>query len=654
MQTQYRKMELVSLANLKNTNVLTEQDIENQYDAFNINGLQHYNPMYSSFFEMNDVNVKKVTLKHRYYVHDLNTVTDYSKYDNKSSHTSDSSKDSQCFTDENGELVKKNVFIKFSPLLDPVKYMIGKYDNQDDSIRTLPDIYNILNIPNIEEPHRLCHPKLLDKNNASYIDCFFSYLSSQLLHRHGLINGIDFYGSYLGIQEKYKMNISDDMEYLCTSRFFNENVGKLFTVSSDIPTDDQSGGGGSRAHKQKLTINGSIKTHNISMIDLDIDEHLSPLDDTAKISGREAVGNRENYGERSSKEFVPTTELSQDALQNIDENIDEIVYEKPQSNRSSISSDSDNNSDVNYSSTDEDDMDMGDSKSDQDEESLSNDSDSVTSDNESNDRSDSESDSDSEISEMDNNIYVYMQNFPVQMICLEKCTGTLDSLFEKSNMDIDTSTSALLQIIMTLLSYQRAFSFTHNDLHTNNIVYIDTDIEFLYYQYNKKIYKVPTYGKIYKIIDFGRAIYRFQGKIFCSDSFAPGGDAATQYNCEPYLNNNKPRLDPNPSFDLCRLGCSLYDFVIDDENTKDMDAIQKLIYKWCFDDNHKNILYKKNGEERYPNFKLYKMISRTVHQHAPHMQLELPLFKQFVLTSKDAKKINKKEIINIDDIPSYM
>ena len=297
-------MELVSLANLKNTNVLTEQDIENQYDAFNINGLQHYNPMYSSFFEMNDVNVKKVTLKHRYYVHDLNTVTDYSKYDNKSSHTSDSSKDSQCFTDENGELVKKNVFIKFSPLLDPVKYMIGKYDNQDDSIRTLPDIYNNIhnNIPNIEEPHRLCHPKLLDKNNASYIDCFFSYLSSQLLHRHGLINGIDFYGSYLGIQEKYKMNISDDMEYLCTSRFFNENVGKLFTVSSDIPTDDQSGGG-SRAHKQKLTINGSIKTHNISMIDLDIDEHLSPLDDTAKISGREAVGNRENYGERSSKEF---------------------------------------------------------------------------------------------------------------------------------------------------------------------------------------------------------------------------------------------------------------------------------------------------------------------------------------------------------------
>ena len=36
-----------------------------------------------------------------------------------------------------------------------------------------------------------------------------------------------------------------------------------------------------------------------------------------------------------------------------------------------------------------------------------------------------------------------------------------------------------------------------------------------------------------------------------------------------------------------------------------------------FDDNGKNILYKKNGEERYPNFKLYKMIARIVHNHTP-------------------------------------
>ena len=35
-------------------------------------------------------------------------------------------------------------------------------------------------------------------------------------------------------------------------------------------------------------------------------------------------------------------------------------------------------------------------------------------------------------------------------------------------------------------------------------------------------------GKIYKIIDFGRAIYNLNGVRYCSDSFHPKGDAATQ------------------------------------------------------------------------------------------------------------------------------
>ena len=42
----------------------------------------------------------------------------------------------------------------------------------------------------------------------------------------------------------------------------------------------------------------------------------------------------------------------------------------------------------------------------------------------------------------------------------------------------------------------------------------------------------------------------------------------------------------------------------------------------CLDDNGKNILYKSNGEERYPDFKLYKMISRKCTKHTPEVQLE--------------------------------
>jgi hypothetical protein len=233
------------------------------------------------------------------------------------------------------------------------------------------------------------------------------------------------------------------------------------------------------------------------------------------------------------------------------------------------------------------------------------------------------------------------------MICLEKCDGTLDELFMKNQINEENGSAILMQIIMTLLLFQRSFRFTHNDLHTNNIMFMNTDEPFIYYKFENQVYKVPTYGKIFKIIDFGRAIYRFEGRIFCSDSFASGGDAATQYNCEPFLNENKPRLEPNYSFDLCRLGTSIYDFVVEDDDENILDEFQKTIKRWCNDDNGKNVLYKKNGEDRYPNFKLYKMISRTVHKHTPENQLKFKYFSQYRTKSTSDK------IIDLDSIPVY-
>jgi hypothetical protein len=216
--------------------------------------------------------------------------------------------------------------------------------------------------------------------------------------------------------------------------------------------------------------------------------------------------------------------------------------------------------------------------------------------------------------------------------------------------------SALIQIIMSLIAYQKAFGFTHNDLHTNNVMFVYTEKEYIYYLYDKKYYRVPTYNRIFKIIDFGRAIYRYKSKTICSDSFSMTGDAATQYNCEPYLNDKKPRLDPNYSFDLCRLGCSIFDYFVDNigDVTKICKAnpIAKLIVEWVTDDQNRNILYKTNGEERYPDFKLYKMIARNVHNHTPHSQLSKPIFAAYEFPKKQVKP--KHKIINIDKIPSYM
>jgi len=235
---------------------------------------------------------------------------------------------------------------------------------------------------------------------------------------------------------------------------------------------------------------------------------------------------------------------------------------------------------------------------------------------------------------------------------MEKCENTFDDLIINNDLSPDEWFSAFMQIIMILITYQKLFSFTHNDLHTNNVMYNTTNQKYIYYQYKKKYYKVPTFGRIYKIIDFGRAIYKFNGNLFCSDSFQNGGDASTQYNTEPYFNEKKARLEPNFSFDLCRLACSIFDYVVDDlDNMKELEASNpaiKLIVEWCCDDNNINVLYKNNGVERYPDFKLYKMIARCVHNHSPNAQLERPEFKKFMISKTTLTK--DSVVMSIDDL----
>jgi hypothetical protein len=252
---------------------------------------------------------------------------------------------------------------------------------------------------------------------------------------------------------------------------------------------------------------------------------------------------------------------------------------------------------------------------------------------------------------------------------LEKCVSTLDHIMMKDELTKDEWTSILFQVIMTLIIYQKMFEFTHNDLHTNNVMFIETTEEFIYYLIDEQYYKVPTYGRIFKIIDFGRAIYKFRGELICSDSFHSKGDAATQYNFPPYYNPEKQTVEPNFSFDLCRFACALFDYFIYDlrkvEKLCKSDPIIELIVKWTMDDKGRNILYKSSGEERYPDFKLYKMISRSVHGHIPSNEIRNPLFDVYKITQKKYKKHaslsakflkdgkNTHIFINVDTLPIY-
>lgn len=625
----------------KNHNLELFNSLENS--ELQLHNIQNYIPIYENFFLLTETNNNSINLNQHYNVTKLKSVDDNNNI-------------TAFISDEKNNSNKKEIFLKFSPLIDPVKYLCGKYDN-DEHILNIPSFNSLLHNSNI---------KTLDKNNSAYVDGFFSYLSSQTLHNHDFIHGLDFYGAYLANKEDFAYNIYDDIECLEKSNFFLKNKDILYTI------DDKYDGlmyNGTRSNKIKLNISNDVELQTdileFDNFDMPISNNIIDLssmtnnENNIEVSAFPDLSFNTQSNNNKSTDCEKSTDYEKKDLENDDDDENDDSY----SSRSSYTY---NSNDSNRNMLSEDDETIEDNK----EKEIMykkhrgeicspilNDEDS-DSDAASNNNDDTDNDTDgSYFSEDDETLIAKIKNFPVEIIMLEKCENTLDYLMMDAEEELTSEEwiSALMQIIMTLISYQKMFSFTHNDLHTNNVMFITTEKEYLYYCYNKIYYKVPTYGRIFKIIDFGRSIYKYKGVTICSDSFSMTGDAATQYNCDPYFNDKKPRLEPNFSFDLCRLACSLFDYFIEDindiPNLCKEDPLTKLIVDWVTDDKNRNILYKTNGEERYPDFKLYKMIARNVHNHTPQVQLNNTLFKNYETTHKKIKKGAK--IINIDKLPCY-
>ena len=626
--------------------------------------------------------------------------------------------------DDNGNTSNVPIFVKYSPLLDPIRYLSGKYQIEPNKTRTLPK-YN-------STPDD-CEEKMLNTNNTSYVDGFFSYLTSRALHTHGIVHGIDYYGSYLCKQREFSTNVFDDIDYLVGCSFFNNYENALFTIDYSQFGDDIEGDLSDMNTNKLMKIRNKMKTligptgqesylqtdddfhsmkNRITILDHISESESGMCDDTVTIEPVSVdVLDMESIDRiQSDTPGYAGADAGADAHADALEVVDVVVNDetdtissvalqpKNQTRDHDDMSDSDssqsNSSYTTMSNDNEDDRDdlnpqdsiqvddtsfakedegkgegegEGDSKGGESETGSDTGSDTGS---ESGSGSASNSDSDTGSYDSDDEqIIVKIKDFPIQAILLEKCISTLDRIMMTDELTKEEWSSILFQIIMTLVMYQKMFEFTHNDLHTNNVMFIETTEEFLYYLYEDQYYKVPTYGRIFKIIDFGRAIYKFRGELICSDSFHPKGDAATQYNFPPYYNPDKPTVEPNFSFDLCRFACALFDYFIYDlrkvEKLCKSDPIIKLVVKWTTDDKGRNVLYKSNGEERYPDFKLYKMISRSVHGHIPSNEIQNPLFDTYKITHKKYKKHaalsakflkdgrNTHILMNVDALPSY-
>ena len=278
--------------------------------------------------------------------------------------------------------------------------------------------------------------------------------------------------------------------------------------------------------------------------------------------------------------------------------------------------------------------------------------------------SNSEDSEDSEEIGQDIKLFAALAEFPTMLIFLESNRATMDSLFDNEpevgaalgTPEWEACWSAwLFQVICALCQIQSLWAMTHNDLHSNNILWVPTDKEFLFYKTTDgRVWRVPTFGKIFRIIDFGRAIFTHNSTLCISDDYWPENEAGDQYNFGPLYDPTKPRVYPNPSFDLSRLSVSIIEALFDDipedkaspaeprilsresgrTQRETVSDLYNILWEWLIDEDGRNILWDTDNSERYPGFDLYNVIAQKVKGAVPREQLEKAPFSRFIISAE--------------------
>lgn len=489
------------------------------------------------------------------------------------------------------------VWLRPMHLVEPLNYLEGEYVLPVDGA-----------LPSSRGPWQRALRKINDPYNEAYTDAVFACMASRLVETSRSPHWCRFYGTVNGRIAEYRYNITEDLPDIEDEKWFHEGLKKgLFSmVVEDLDNPSVS--------SAFLPARGSPPAE---------------LMDGDAGSSHDSISIAESIGPGPGPAVAAETEAVSCELEEADVELSDEMAEVRQprvrlARRSHSSGDSSGGG-----------SESGSGYSDE--------------------------------SSYDGLVYkAVFKNFPAQITVIERCDGTMDDLME-AEIEKDATTDMretkeqrwtawIFQVVAALAAAQQTYDFVHNDLHTNNVMWCGTGETHLFYHVTggsggDRYYKVPTYGRIFKIIDFGRATFRppavgMSGGVnhlWMPDAYAPGADAGGQYNCGPYFEQGKPKVQPNRSFDLCRLAVAVLDTLWDEEPaaatpkkvlTREPGRVQhettsplwNLLWLWLTDKEGKNVLRDPEDNERYPEFDLYCAIARDVHNAVPAQQLTLPLF----------------------------
>ena len=494
------------------------------------------------------------------------------------------------------------VFTKVVHLLNPIDMIKEKYVCPEHPL-----------LPQSEKTWKNTLLKLHSHNNQAYVDAVANFVLSRFREQDLTPHCVLSYGTFTGISKIYQFNISNEYDSYRQCRWFWK---------------------GMQSHSARLTLLHQNTDDKEALDELYKEITTSPFEDSD-----------------SDSELEPISFM--DPLDQSDiESVESITFDNIEEEAENGSDIFEINKKILKQAAEDSDFDVP-----SDAESLSESS------SQSESGSDSQSGSESGSDSMDGNFDICLEipNMPIILIAQEAQEGVMDDLLDEDEIDGCKRGSAawearwiawLFQVISVLTFLQSSICFTHNDLHSNNILWRKTDKAFLFYK--KKdgtMWKVPTYGKIFTIIDFGRSIFRLGKHLWVSDDHWPDQDAGDQYNFGPFFDHHKPKVVPNPSFDLCRLSVSLIDGLFPDPPAKKKgkhvpilsqedswkvyetkSPLYNLLWSWTVNDAGQTIYEDRHGDEKYDGFELYIRIAQDVHRAVPKEQLPHAVFQNFVWT----------------------
>ena len=142
-------------------------------------------------------------------------------------------------------------------------------------------------------------------------------------------------------------------------------------------------------------------------------------------------------------------------------------------------------------------------------------------------------------------VFLEFNNYPCYLLATEKEEMDIDILYDSNKLDYHTFLSLSFQIYAAITSMMLIFGIKHNDLHLSNVMLSITKEQYIYYKFKNQYFRVPTYGYIIKIIDWGRATYEFNGHGGWNEIFSADNDCFCQYYYPKINNKGKDSLMPS-------------------------------------------------------------------------------------------------------------